>query len=142
MRLDKVDWNAISTESGPLPDGDYRCEIESVTEGKSETLPQKDTIKFEHLVIEPQEHAGRKLFDFLTMQTNKGEVNKMSYGRVKAYAAATVGEDRLAADDFDTAELKGQTCVITVEIDSYEKEMADGSKKSVPVNRIKRISRA
>lgn len=112
------------TDFTPLPAQTYHCQIESITAGKTKT--QKDKLDFELNVLGSDDNdatlIGRKIFDSITLTTNKGEVNKMALSQIKAYAEAILGEE--AANNptgIDTDDLVNGECMVTVNQHSYEK---------------------
>lgn len=114
----EADFSQISSSFEPVPDDSYRAQIVEITENEKNNKPQ---VVFE-LEITEGPHKGRKLFDFLILQQNDGKPNKVSLGRVKAYAEATVGKEAAAGQAIDTEELKGGTVEVVVKSRTYDKD--------------------
>lgn len=136
-----ADFSTINENASfdALPAGEYRGVLAKPVHGttKKSGLPQ---VQFEIDVLEPAEFAGRKLFDFVTLQTNKGQPNAIGLGRVKAYAIAALGEDAANnPDGIDTDDLEGANVSLDVGIRSYDSENADGTKTSKTTNEIKKV---
>jgi hypothetical protein len=67
MAIISVDMNQKSEfQGGAVPDGDYVCEVLSITEGKSRVQgsPQLNVIME---ILEPEGYQGLRLFDFLPL---------------------------------------------------------------------------
>ena len=120
----EANFSEISMDFEPLPNGSYRVKILDIKEGetKENKLP---SLSFE-LEVTEGEFAGRKLFDFVTLQQKDGAINKIGYGRVRAFAQAVLGEEAAAGSSIDTDELKGNICEVVVEINTYEKDASKG----------------
>lgn len=122
-----------------IPAGEYRAVISEKPEHgltKKNQLPQVTFV----LEVTEGEQTGAKLFDFVTLKTAKGEPNPIGLGRIKAYAAAALGEEAAnAPDGIDTDDLEGGTVLVEVGIRSYDKDNADGSKETKTANEIKKV---
>lgn len=118
--LIEADFSNIAIGFPLLPAGDYRCVIDEI---KSDaTADGKPQVVFELSIIEG-EFKGQKVFDRLTMRTNKGEVNKISYGRIKEFGIATLGEEAAnSTNGIDTEAMKGSTVIVVVTQESYDKK--------------------
>lgn len=123
MKLE-ADFSKISTDFEALPNNVYRVKIMELTEGetKENKLP---SLSFEHEVQEG-EFKGRKLFDFVTLKQKDGKPNNIGLGRVKAYAAAILGDEAANAGAIDTDAFKGSIVEVVVEIETYTKTPEKG----------------
>ena len=115
----QADFTKISTEYEGLPEGEYVTRIESIKEGTSRgsNLPQ---LEYE-LVVTEGEKEGRKMTDFVTLKTNKGDRNDIGLGRMKAYHEAVHGQGS-ATDELDTDDVLGALVRIVVKDESYKKD--------------------
>ncbi len=106
----------ISMKVVPITDGAHRASIVEAKMGKSKNNIPMVTLSYE---ISEGDFKGRKLSDYFTLQTNNGDANEAGLRGLKRIIAATLGEDRANADDFDTDELVGQDVEIVVKQESY-----------------------
>jgi len=108
-----ADFSKISTSFQALPKGDYEVVIDDIeeTETRQNKLPM---LVFQLSVQDARypDHEGHGLRDYVTLKTNKGQINKIGYGRVKAYAEAA-GFDANGSN-IDTDDLKGQKVLVVV----------------------------
>lgn len=121
----EADFSQISSSFENLPEGDYRVVIEDIEESttKENNLP---ALMFKLKVTEgPQE--GKYAFDHVTLKKRDGKRNDIGYGRVKAYAEATMGKEYANSGAIDTDELKGNVCIIIVKHESFAKKNPDGT---------------
>jgi len=118
----EANFAEISENIGPLPSAPYRCVIKEITNDKV-GQPPKDRINIKMEVDDPSkpEFAGRELYDRIILQKNDGQPNKMSYGKIKQYAIATLGKE--AAQDpngYDTDAFLNGTVVANVVLENYD----------------------
>lgn len=138
MPVLREDFSKIAMDFEPVPAQVYRSkivEIESVEEDKAKgVLPQ---INFEWEVQEG-EFKGRKLFDYCYLKTKKGERNDMGMGRIRANAAAILGEEAAAGNSIDTDALKGGVADLVVSVETYTKkpEKGGGEGKRNKIDRV------
>ena len=89
----------------PLPVGEYRCHVESVTEGTTSThKPKLTTI----LVVSEGQHTGRKFWEHTTMSQD-AENFVMAY-----FQALGVNAQPGQQINCRTSDLVGRTCVVKV----------------------------
>lgn len=112
----------VSTKSVPLDEGTYMCEIDEVevTESKSKLPMVVVTYK-----ITEGDSAGRKVTDYMVLETKKHEPNEPGLRSLKRLIVAALGEDRANAEDFDTDELQGQAVTCVIKQESYEEDGED-----------------
>lgn len=128
MRIN-ADFTKISSSFQPLEDGEYVCTISEIEEGetKENKLPQ---LKFTLSVNDPN-HPDKEnfpLFDYIVLQTKKGQPNRIGLGQLKAYAEAVLGvEAANNPEGLDPDELKNGTVMAVVKQRSYTKKNQDGS---------------
>lgn len=117
-----------------LPDGIYQLEIEASSESD-----KNDSSNFRlnvtHVVVEPEEYKGRKLFDGFNLVHPKADVQEIANKQFAALCRAIghVG----AVDDSEDLHFRTFTVKIGMGKDSKEKN-ADGSPKYAARNTIKR----
>lgn len=127
MRLD-ADFSKISTDFEPLAAGAYRVKIVEMEERQSSGgFPQ---INFKHEIVEGDQ-KGRFVFDSVTLQmkdkkTQAVVANTIGLGRIKAYAAAILGEEAANSGSIDTDAFKGSVIEVVVEIETYTKPPEKG----------------
>ena len=109
----------ISSQSEPVPPGEYRAVLFEVEEKTSSGgLPQ---LVFKNRIIEG-DHKDREAWDFVVLQTSKGEKNKVGLGRVKAYAEATLGEEVANGGELDTDDMLQHDVLLVIEPNTYTKD--------------------
>lgn len=123
MRLE-ADFSKISTDFEPVPAGAYRVKILSLEEAESKEnkLPG---LNFE-LEVTEGEHAKRKLFDSVWLKQKDGKPNNIGLGRIKAYAAAILGEEAANGGAIDTDSFAGSIVEVVVEVETYTKPPEKG----------------
>ena len=113
MAVMKANFANIAMDYEPLPAGDYRVRIEEAEDGQTSTNKEKTSIK---LVVTEGEHEGRVLYENLVWSTDKGDLNKVSLGRLRAYATAILGEEAASGAELDTADLVGGICTVVLKL--------------------------
>lgn len=126
------DFSKIAMDFEPLPADSYKVRIAEIEEGETQEnkLPK---LNFK-LEVTEGEYEGRIIFDSVVLKQKDGAVNKIGLGRVRAYTAATLGDEAAAGGEIDTDELKGNTCEVVVTQRKWE---ADG--KSGVQNEVKKV---
>lgn len=122
----------VSTVVKPIDEGTYAAEISEVevTESKSK-LPM---VVVTYAILEG-DFKGRKLTDYMVLETKKHEPNEPGLRQLKRLIVAALGEDSANSDDFDTDELQGQQVTLVIKQESYEDE---GGEEQVS-NRVKKV---
>lgn len=106
----------ISMKVEPITPGAHRARIAEAKMGKSKNNVPMVTLTYE---LTEGDFKGRKLSDYFTTQTKEGQVNEAGLRGLKRIIAATLGEDRAEADDFDTDELVGADVEVVVKQENY-----------------------
>lgn len=144
-RISGVDWSSVEAYAGfePLPAGTYRAKVEKFSLGKT-NAGDKDMFTVEAEITDSPDDptlVGRKIFDRIVLQTDKGQPNKVGHSQVKSYAIATLGEER-ANGDFDTDEFLNGEVMIELSQRTYasptEKD-ATGKAVQKLSNEVKRV---
>lgn len=114
----------ISTVIKPIDPGSYPAEISNVehTTSKKSHVPM---IAVEYTLGGDSEFKGRKITDYFTLQTTKGEPNEAGLRGLKRVIVAACGEDRANDEDFDTDELQGQLVEVVVKQEEYEDDQGE-----------------
>ncbi len=122
----------VSTVVKPIDEGTYAAEISEVevTESKSK-LPMVVVT----YTISDGDFKGRKLTDYMVLETKKREPNEPGLRQLKRLIVAALGEDSANSDDFDTDELQGQNVTLVIKQESYEDEGGDEQVS----NRVKKV---
>lgn len=130
----QADFEKISTSFETLPAGTYRARIDDIVEGetKENKIPQ---LMFK-LIVTEGDKADSVITDFVTLKTREGKVNKVGYGRVKAYGEAILGVEAANGDEIDTDDLKGGVCEIVVSERTYEAKDGSGQKTSSDIKKV------
>lgn len=129
------DFSKISSSFEPLPDGDYRFQLDEIeeqeaSEGKNPALIFKSTVT-------EGEHKDRQFWDYVYLVTNDGKKNKIGLGRVKAYAEAILGQEAANnPEGFDTDELKSGTFLGIIKARTYEAKDGSGQKTSADLKKV------
>jgi hypothetical protein len=148
-----ADFSTISHEFTPMPNDDYICIVDTVEEGKTKGNPDpktglpksiKDQVHFIYKVKDSSkpDFEDREIHDFLVLQKDNGQPNKISLGRIKAVAIAVLGEVAAnSPDGIDPQELKGGTVLVTTRLEPYKKkDEATGIETSGVGTRAERVS--
>ena len=114
----------ISTIIKPIDPGSYPAEITDVEHKESKTS-KVPMVSITYTLGGDSEFKGRKLTDYFTLQTTKGEPNEAGLRGLKRVIVAACGEDRANDEDFDTDELQGQVVEVVVKQETYEDESGD-----------------
>lgn len=122
----------VSTVVVPLAEGVYAASIDEVEVGQSKSKLPMVTVIYE---ISDGEFKGRKLYDYMVLETKKHEPNEAGLRQLKRLIVAALGEERADAEDFDTDELVGASVTLVVKQESYEDEGGDDQIS----NRIKKV---
>lgn len=122
----------VSTVVVPLTEGVYAASIDEVEVGQSKSKLPMVTVIYE---ISDGEFKGRKLYDYMVLETKKHEPNEAGLRQLKRLIVAALGEERADAEDFDTDELVGASVTLVVKQESYEDEGGDDQIS----NRIKKV---
>lgn len=123
----------VSTVSKPIDEGTYQCEISEVEVKKSKS--KLDMVVVEYKITEG-DFAGRTVTDYMVLETKKHEPNEPGLRSLKRLIIAALGEERAAAEDFDTDELQGQTVTCVIKQDSYEDE---DTEEEIVNNKVKKV---
>lgn len=129
----------------PLPEGVYRARVEKVVEKPSST--NKPMVEIEMVVTDSpadQQHIGKKIFDRIVLQKNDGSPSDIGFGQLKAYAVATVGEERAnSAEGLDTDEWINGEVLVELAQRSYKRKVKNAAgqdeEKDAIGNEVKRI---
>lgn len=119
----EANFSEISMDFEPIPADTYRVKILDVKD--IESKDKNPGLSFE-LEVSEGEFAGRKVFDNVYLKQKDGGINKVSYGRVRAYANAGLGEEAAAGNSIDTDELKGLIVQVVITKETYEKSPEKG----------------
>lgn len=117
-----ADFQNIATEFEFLKAGIFNAKVLDITEGETREnkLPQLTyELEVASVVTGDEKSVGKKIKDFITLKTKKGERNDAGYGRVRAYTIAIQGEAAGASGEIDTDAHKGGVCQIVVEEEPY-----------------------
>lgn len=116
----EADFSQISSNTDRLAAGNYRFGIVSAgPQDASEVGQGKQPAFIIVSEVTQGERIGAQIQDYIYLQTKDGKPNKSGLGRIKAYAEATVGNERANAKDFDTDELIGNQYDGVMEEESY-----------------------
>lgn len=137
--MPKVSANFADVKSGfsLLPDGDYRCRVESTTFDESGSNPFHT---FVLVVDDPSQtqYNGQKLWHRVYMNKKDGSTNPVALGQIKQYGEAILGEEDAQGDSLDTDDFVDGLVIATVKIRDYETSTGATGQS----NDIKRISAA
>lgn len=125
----------ISTVIKPIDAGSYPAEITDVehTESKKSHVPM---VAVTYTLGGDSEFKGRKITDYFTLQTTKGEPNEAGLRGLKRLIVAACGEDRANDPDFDTDELQGQPVELVIKQEQYEDEDSGETQISSKVKKV------
>lgn len=123
----------ISLVMKPIDEGPYAAEIGEVSNSPSKNhIPM---IAITYSITEPGEFVGRKITDYFTLQTSKGEPNEAGLRGLKRVITAALSEDRANDEDFDTDELTGAAVTLYIKQEMYKDDAGDEQ----PSNKVKKV---
>lgn len=112
-------FDKVAMDFEPLPAGSYRTTIEECEDKKTSTNKDQTSVK---LVVSEGEFKGRVLFDNLVWTTDKGEPNKVSYGRLRAYTEAIHGKEAAQVEEIDTESLVGGSVEVVLQLKTRKRQ--------------------
>lgn len=144
----QADFSQISHEFKQMTNDDYICVIENVEEGKTKGTGGKSIKDQVHITVKVKDPSkpdfeDRELQEWLVLQKDDGQPNKISLGRIKMYAIAALGEAAAnSPEGIDPLELKGATVLVTTKLENWvQKDETTGTiLKSGISPRIEKVS--
>lgn len=129
------DFSEIAIGGEQLPDGDYRFRLTEIEE-QAPQANKNTAIIFKSEVTEGP-LAKRQFWDFVYLVKNDDTPNSLGLGRIKAYAAAILGDEKANdKEGIDTDELKGGEFLGVIKARTYEARDGSGEKVSADLKRV------
>ena len=120
--MPRIDFNTVddAEDFSPLPDGQYLCRLQDVEEALTQHGDEMWKLRF---VVTEGEHEDRYVFDNLVF-------SPAALKRVKLICSR-LGLDVSGELDVTPALLKGRSCQITVDTETYEDEAGKTKRRNI-----------